>query len=152
MCTWCVSVQCNNGIRGQFWGAVLISSSTFALSTVLLFLTERHTPGFWVILLPRPPISLLRCVHHKCMLTHLTFHVARSGIKFRMSGSRWAVLPGTTSFTCSLVCQWTLRLIPFPGYCDQCCNDYPSTHLLHFFLPILMNGTVKSYNNPLSHF
>ena len=31
------------------------------------------------------------------------------------------------------ICRWTLRLLPCPGYCKQCCNEHCGTCLSFFF-------------------
>lgn len=129
VCIWCVWVQCTNGHQRTILGSRFLSS-TFVLSSVFSFF---HWVAQSEWFPPLPPISLQRGFHHKCMLSH-AFHVAsfwgwNSGCQ-ACSGPSHQALPHL--FIHSLVCQWTLRLIPFPGYCEQSCNNHPSTHLFHF--------------------
>lgn len=127
-----VSARALMDIRGQFGGVV-----------------SCLWPSFWAVFFH----SCHWAAHSRLLgdfptsASHLATEVLRSqmraiifsffcdfilGMKFRLSGLQWAISPGTTSFIFSLVCQWILRLIPFPGYYEQCCNNYPSTHAFHF--------------------
>ena len=49
------------------------------------------------------------------------------------------------------LCQWTFRLLPWPGYCKQCCNEHWDAYFLsdHVFLRYMpIRGISGSYKEP----
>ena len=60
-----------------------------------------------------------------------------------------------TTSCLSILCQWTFRLIPCPGYCKQCCHEYWGHvyfQIKFFSRHMPKNGIAGSYGSSVVRF
>ena len=51
------------------------------------------------------------------------------------------------------ICWWTIRLLPYFGYCEQCCNEHGGARILSVFSRYRhRSGTAGSYGNSIFSF
>ena len=62
-----------------------------------------------------------------------------------------------SNFLYPFVCQWTLRMIPYFGYCENCWNEHGSTNIslrycFHSFWIYIQRRITWSYGSSISNF